>query len=99
MPTSEGASTPELTPTLGPEDILPAPEGGSAGPGDTAPPSSTSDTAASSAVAGIEQLFSGSRLMEVARRTALYTLAAFAVVGAFFAVKWVLVWLWHKIRP
>ncbi len=104
VPTSEGQATPEPTPTLGPEDaepadILPTPEGGSAGSGDTASPSSTSDTAASSAVAGIEQLFSGSRLAEVARRTALYTLAAFAVVGAFFAVKWVLVWLWHKIRP
>ncbi|MBM4457037.1 MAG: hypothetical protein FJ011_04600 [Chloroflexi bacterium] len=47
----------------------------------------------------VEQIFSGKRLLEAARTAAMYTLAAFAVVGVFFGVKGVLVWLWHKFRP
>ncbi len=29
----------------------------------------------------------------------MYTAALFVIIGVFFAVKAVLVWLWHKIRP
>jgi hypothetical protein len=47
----------------------------------------------------VDQLISGARLIEVARKSALYTLAAFGAIAVFFAVKWVLAWLWHKIRP
>jgi hypothetical protein len=46
-----------------------------------------------------DQLFNPKRLAEVVKQAALYTAAAFLVIGAFFAVKAVLVWLWHKIRP
>jgi len=39
------------------------------------------------------------RLTETAKTTATYTVGLFVAVGAFFAVKAVLAWLWHKIRP
>ena len=29
----------------------------------------------------------------------MYTVAVFVLIGAFFAVKALLVWLWQKIRP
>lgn len=45
------------------------------------------------------QVFSGQRLIAIARQSALYTLAGFGAIGVFFGVKWLLVWLWHKIRP
>jgi len=34
-----------------------------------------------------------------AKRAAVYTVGAFAVVGLFFGVKALLVWAWHRIRP
>jgi hypothetical protein len=34
-----------------------------------------------------------------ARRAAVYTLGAFVALGLFFAVKALLVWAWHKVRP
>ena len=39
------------------------------------------------------------RLTDTAKTTATYTVGLFVAVGAFFAVKAVLAWLWHKIRP
>jgi len=39
------------------------------------------------------------RLADAAEKAATYTLGLFVVVGAFFAVKAVLAWIWHKIRP
>lgn len=39
------------------------------------------------------------RLTETAKTTATYTVGLFVAVGAFFALKAVLAWLWHKIRP
>ena len=39
------------------------------------------------------------RLADTAEKAATYTVGLFVVVGAFFAVKAVLAWIWHKIRP
>jgi len=39
------------------------------------------------------------RLVDAAQKAATYTVGLFVVVGAFFAVKAVLAWIWHKIRP
>jgi len=39
------------------------------------------------------------RLTDTAKTAATYTAGLFVAVGAFFAVKAVLAWLWHKIRP
>ncbi len=44
-------------------------------------------------------LFDVDRLAKTAKTTATYTTGLFVAVGAFFAVKAVLAWLWHKIRP
>ena len=45
------------------------------------------------------QLFGSSRLMNTAKKAAMYTAGAFLAIGAFFAVKGILVWLWYKIKP
>ncbi len=54
-------------------------------------------TSASGSVTG--QLFNGQRLLETAKKAAFYTAAAFVIIGLFFGVKALLVWLWQKIRP
>ena len=46
-----------------------------------------------------DQLFNTARLADVVKKAAMYTVAAFVLIGAFFAVKALLVWLWQKIRP
>ena len=46
-----------------------------------------------------DQLFNTTRLADVVKKAAMYTVAAFVLIGAFFAVKALLVWLWQKIRP
>jgi hypothetical protein len=46
-----------------------------------------------------DQLFNPARLASAAKKAAMYTVAAFVLIGAFFAVKALLVWLWQKIRP
>lgn len=88
-PTAETSPTPEPTPTPEPEitPILAV----TATPG-----GSRSGTSATSIT---DQLFSSRRLLAVAEKAATYTLAAFLAIGLFFGVKWVLVWLWHRIRP
>ena len=88
VPTSEDNPTPEPTPTLGPEDaeptaILPTPEGDTG----TTTTETTTGSASGSVTDITDQLFNGSRLIDVAKKTVLYTLAAFAAVGAFFAIK------------
>ena len=62
-------------------------------------PAGASGNDAGSGAPDIAALFSTSQLVEVVRRTALYTLAAFVAVGLFFGVKALLYWLWFKIRP
>lgn len=52
-----------------------------------------------SATSIANQLFSGSKLMDTAKKAATYTLAAFVLVGLFFGIKGMLVWLWYKIKP
>ena len=55
--------------------------------------------AGSSSAATTDQLFSGQRLLGTAKKAAFYTAAAFVIVGLFFGVKAILVWLWQKLRP
>jgi hypothetical protein len=45
------------------------------------------------------RLLDTERLVDAAEKAATYTLGLFVAVGAFFAVKAVLAWIWHKIRP
>jgi hypothetical protein len=54
---------------------------------------------ASGAAGAVDQILDVGRLRTAAERAATYTLAAFALVAAFFMVKGLLVWLWHKVRP
>jgi hypothetical protein len=79
--------TPEPTATPEPDaaPILPA-----------AGPAASADRSEPSAV---EALFSGARLLSVARQSAIYTLGLFVAVGLFFGIKALLYWLWHKVRP
>ena len=86
-PTAAESPTPEATPTPEPETtLLP-----------TVQPGSTSGTAATGSLT--DQLFSGQQLLSTAKKAALYTAAFFAALGAFFAVKALLAWLWQKMRP
>ncbi len=98
-PTVDLPAEPEPTPTPEPE-------------GDTVEPTPTTSiissagsttggaTSSSGNTASItDQLFSSSRLLETAKKAATYTAAAFLIIGAFFGIKALLVWLWYKIKP
>jgi hypothetical protein len=90
VPTIEAPPTVQRpTPTPEPEvtPILASGSESSAGQAGTKPASVT------------DQLFNSARLADVVKKAAMYTVALFIVIGVFFAVKAVLVWLWHKIRP
>jgi hypothetical protein len=104
----EGVAVPTIapTPTLG---VTVAPAGAGADRETATPPAkSTSAVIASSsgdaeslgdsASSIANQLFS-SRLLDTAKKAATYTAAAFLLVGLFFGVKGLLVWLWYKIKP
>ncbi len=83
-PTADTSPTPEPTPTPEPE---------------SAPILPATPAASVSGPSLTDQLFSTAQLLDVAEKAATYTMAAFLAIGLFFGVKWVLVWLWHKIRP
>ncbi len=89
IPVPEVSPTFEPTPTLEPEitPILPAESAtGASQPGAT--------------TGGLtDQLFGSNRLLDIAKKAALYTTGAFAAIGVFFGIKALLVWLWHKVRP
>lgn len=85
-PTAESSPTPEPTPTAEPE-VTPI----------LAVPRTPEGQAGAASIT--DQLFSGARLLDIAEQAATYTVAAFLAIGLFFGVKWVLAWLWHKIRP
>jgi len=89
VPTIETTPTVRPTPTPEPEvtPILGSGSGSSTGQTD----------AKSSSVTG--QIFNPTRLVDAVKKAAVYTVAAFILIGAFFAVKALLVWLWLKIRP
>ena len=90
VPTIDGPPTAQpSTPTPEPEvtPILAATSGSSAGQTGGKPASVT------------DQLFNTARLADAVKKAAMYTVAAFVLIGAFFAVKALLVWLWQKIRP
>jgi hypothetical protein len=89
VPTSarQTTPTPAGTPASQATPLLPTVQAGSA---------SQSGASAGSIT---DQLFSGERLLAAAKKAATYTLAGFVIIGLFFGVKAVLVWLWQKIRP
>lgn len=91
-PTSQVTATPESQPTPTSEPG-PAPEVTPLLPGE--PSGTASETAGGIA----EQIFSGERILSTAKKAALYTAGAFLAIGAFFSVKALLIWLWHKTRP
>jgi len=83
--TAAAAATPTGTPQPNTTPILATTQDGDTG---------------SSVVGSItDQLFDVQRLMDSAKRAAMYTAAGFLAVGLFFGVKALLVWLWQKIRP
>ena len=55
--------------------------------------------AGSTTLSEVEGILSPSRLVDVAKKTAIYTLGFFLVLGVFFGLKALLVWLIHRIRP
>lgn len=98
-PTVDLPAAPEPTPTPEPEGdtVEPTPTTSiisSAGSTTGGATSSSGDTASIT-----DQLFSSSRLLETAKKAATYTAAAFLIIGAFFGIKALLVWLWYKIKP
>ncbi len=95
IPTIAPTATRDVTPLPGAE-ITPF-TSSSTGGTTTGSAGGTTDGASAAAIA--DQLFSGNRLLETARKAAIYTVAAFLVVGAFFGLKAILVWLWYKIKP
>ena len=50
-------------------------------------------------LARVEGILSPSRLADVAKKAAIYTLGFFLILGVFFGLKALLVWLVHRIRP
>lgn len=54
---------------------------------------------AGATTSSVDSLLDVSRLLETAKTAATYTAGLFVVLGAFFAVKAALAWLWHKLRP
>jgi hypothetical protein len=89
VPTSakQATPTPAGTPVSRATPLLPTVQAGSAG----------QSGASAGSIAG--QLFSAERLVAAAKKAATYTVAGFVIIGLFFGIKAVLVWLWQKIRP
>jgi hypothetical protein len=53
----------------------------------------------STSLAEVEEILSPARLLDVAKKAAIYTVGFFLIIGVFFALKALLVWLIHLIRP
>jgi hypothetical protein len=73
-------------------------------PTDTPVPEETAAALASSGSSdagtpGLGEAFAISRLVDTAKRTAVYTVGGLVAIGAFFVLKGVLDWLWHRVRP
>lgn len=104
-PTVDAPAVGAQVPTIAPTPTLGA--AGGATRAATATPRTTPIVASSSggsssltdsATSIANELFS-SRLLDTAKKAAMYTAGAFLVVGLFFGVKGILVWLWYKIKP
>jgi hypothetical protein len=110
---SEGVAVPTIAPTPTPAVTI-EPAGSAGGDASGTPTAGSTRTVIASSSTGsadsstsledsassiADQLFSGSRLMDTAKKAAIYTAGAFVVVGLFFGVKNLLVWLWYKIKP
>jgi hypothetical protein len=65
----------------------------------TPTPTPIAGEARSTPASSTGSLLDTKRLTGAAEKAATYTLGLFVAVGAFFAVKAVLAWTWHKIRP
>jgi hypothetical protein len=114
-PTQEPTLEPTLEPTATimvqlPGQKTPAPEAtltvtvkaGGGTPTPAVTPILSSGSSGSSGGTGlgdIAQSLSLDRVGSTAKRAAVYTLGAFAVLGLFFGVKALLVWTWHRMRP
>ena len=61
--------------------------------------SGSSGSSGGTSLGDIAQGLSLDQVGSTAKRAAVYTVGAFAVVGLFFGVKALLVWAWHRIRP
>jgi hypothetical protein len=59
----------------------------------------TSGAVDSTPLAEVEGILSPARLLDVARKAATYTVGFFLILGVFFGLKALLVWLIHLIRP
>jgi hypothetical protein len=70
-----------------------------AAPKSSPTPILASGGAGSTTLSEVEGILSPSRLADVAKKTAIYTLGFFLVLGVFFGLKALLVWLIHRIRP
>lgn len=108
QPTPGSVAIPTIAPTPTEEGaVAPAGSGTQAEPTPTARATSAVIASSSGASNSVEesatsianQLFSGSKLFDTAKKAATYTAAAFVLVGLFFGVKAILVWLWYKIKP
>jgi hypothetical protein len=53
----------------------------------------------STTLSEVEGILSPARLADVAKKAAIYTLGFFLILGVFFGLKALLVWLVHRIRP
>jgi hypothetical protein len=53
----------------------------------------------STTLSEVEGILSPARLADVAKKAAIYTLGFFLILGGFFGLKALLVWLVHRIRP
>lgn len=63
------------------------------------PTGSSGDVLRPTATPASSSLVDVGRLVDTAQAAATYTVGLFAAVGAFFAVKAGLAWLWHRFRP
>jgi hypothetical protein len=68
-------------------------------PKPTSTPAASAGADPSTTLADVESIFSPGRLIDVAQKSAVYTAGFFLVLGAFFGLKAILVWLVHRIRP
>lgn len=68
-------------------------------PAQATPTSAGGDVLRPTATPASNSLVDVARLVGTAQTAATYTVGLFAAVGAFFAVKAGLAWLWHKFRP
>jgi hypothetical protein len=68
-------------------------------PKPTASPGIAGGAGQGTTLADVEGILSPGRFVDIAEKAAIYTLGFFLVIGLFFSLKALLVWLVHRIRP